>query len=113
MSIKPIDYHLSFNNTIYESKEKQNDFNKIRDTNTFLQHDHKNKIDRDMKRIQQSKESEGKKINRENKQNRDSGKNSKDHSKRQNSKKLLNNPNDENKTSNNYMTKGHKLDIFI
>ncbi|SDK46346.1 hypothetical protein [Natronincola ferrireducens] len=68
MSIKPIDYHLTMKNIIYEAKDKHNDFNRIKETNAYLQNNEKIEFQRNKNRIKQTEETEGKKINNENKQ---------------------------------------------
>ncbi|GAB6088209.1 hypothetical protein [Alkaliphilus crotonatoxidans] len=65
MSIKPIDFHLTYANTINESKNKQVDFNRVKDTNQYVQHQQEAEVQRNKERIVQSEESKGKKINQE------------------------------------------------
>lgn len=66
MSIKPIDHNLTYNNTIYQSKDKQNDFNRSKETNAFLQNHEKSQIKRNMKKINDTEHTLGKKITKEN-----------------------------------------------
>lgn len=110
MTIKPIDFHLSFNNTIYESKDKQNDFNRIKDTNAFLQNHQKNEIERSKNKIQHTEHTEGKKINKEDSQD---SKNNKRRNGSKKSSKSLNSHSENNEKSRDLDKKGQKLDIFI
>lgn len=111
MSIKPIDYHLSFNRTIYESRDKQNDFNKIRDNNAFLQGDIKNETERKKTQVQETEHTEHKRIKDDNKNDEDKKQykgNNRKGKKKANIKKLS----DDNKIKHG-MKKGNKLDVFI
>ncbi len=116
MAIKPIDYNLSFNKTVYESKEKQNDFNRLRDNNAYLQNHLNSEINRKKQRIQKSEEMEHKKVRADDKEERDR------------KQKGFNNDAEENPTRRNEKgdiktnktrgkairgEKGYKLDVFI
>lgn len=63
MSIRPIDFHLTYNNTVNEAKNKQIEFNRIQDTNQMAQSRQETEIQRNKERIVQSEESRGKIIN--------------------------------------------------
>ncbi|WP_026476029.1 hypothetical protein [Alkaliphilus transvaalensis] len=63
MSIKPIDFHLTYANTVNESKTKQSDLNKLKDFNHSVQHQQQVEVKRNQKRITHSEESKGKTIN--------------------------------------------------
>ncbi|SES68056.1 hypothetical protein SAMN05660297_00220 [Natronincola peptidivorans] len=106
MAIKPIDSHLTYNNTIHQSKEKQNDFNRIKDTTTFLQNDQKNEIERNRNKIQHTEHLEEKKVNNQNKQQSKKHKNHKNKEKKNKSSK-----NKEKMESD--PKRGRKIDIFV
>jgi len=107
VSIKPIDHNLTSINSLYQSKDKQQDFNKVKDTNTFLQNNSKVEIERDMSKIKNAEETLGKKIAE------DGGKKSSSQEK-SNKRQKKNKPNTEkDKVPINEEGKGLKLDLFI
>ncbi len=108
MSIKPIDFHLTYANTINESKNKQVDFNRVKDTNQYMQNKQEAEVQRNKERIIQSEESKGKKINQEQAKEK-SSKQGKGKKKRQSQEQQDKKPD----TIKNADSKGLKIDIMI
>lgn len=108
MSIKPIDFHLTYASTINESKAKQVDFNKVKDTNQLMQNKQEAEVERNKTRIIESEESKGKKINQENPKDHNQNK-GKDSKRRQAASKEK----EERPPLKNSDSKGLKIDIMI
>ncbi len=110
MSIKPIDFHLTYANTINESKAKQIDHNRVKESNQLAQHHQQVEIDKNLKRINQSEEAKGKIINKQDKNpnDRTDGEDS------DNTHKQEANDNSKEKLPpKNFDNKGLKIDIMI
>ncbi|WP_144414753.1 hypothetical protein [Clostridium aceticum] len=91
-----------------ESKEKQNDFNKIKDTNAFLQNTEKHQIEQNKNKVKHSEHTEGKKIAKDQKQH---SQNKED--KRKTSKKSLKKATEQSDKTIGPKETGQKLDVFI
>ncbi|KAB3531356.1 hypothetical protein [Alkaliphilus serpentinus] len=65
MSIKPVDYHLTYANSIKESKIKQDDVNRFKDTNQFLQQKINQDTEKKLHRPENTEKSNKKNIGRE------------------------------------------------
>ncbi|GEM_PF-2077808 len=71
MSVKPIDKQLMYQNSLHESKNKQNQQNKPTNTNQMLQNEEAKKLKREESRIQKGEGTKGQKIKREKKDPRE------------------------------------------
>jgi len=110
MSIKPIDLHVTYANTVNESRAKQNDFNRAKDFQQIAQHQQQVESQRSRQRINSSEESSGKTIqNQDNHENNQSG----GKYQRGNGKKSSDNDTEEKVAPRNSDFKGLKIDIMI
>ena len=93
MSVKPIDKQLMYQNSLHESKHRQNELNRPALTNQLVQDEETKRIEREKKRIQEGERSRGKKLERDLEQK-----------KKQNSSK---------KKSSKKKGKGDRLDVLV
>jgi len=107
MSIRPIDHNMTYHNTIYQSQDKQKDFNKSKETNAFLQSYEDNQVKRNMNKIANTENTSGKTISKEN--NKQSNKKKFSNKENNNSTKDKNKGNKKIKEEN----KGQKIDVLI
>jgi len=108
MSIKPIDFHLTYASSVKESRVKQNDLNRPRENEQYLQVKTSHEIEKKLRRAQSSEETNKKNIS---KKEKDRGSNNYKGKKRQHKE----NENDENKDTKPIAKKGigDKFDIMI
>ncbi|MBM7613687.1 hypothetical protein [Alkaliphilus hydrothermalis] len=111
MSIKPIDFHVTYANTVNESKIKQTDFNRARDFQQIAHHQQQVEDHRNRQRINSSEESKGKTIqDQESNNHNQSAGGKKQHSP---AKKNSIGESEENVAPRNSDFKGLKIDIMI
>ncbi|MCC5909825.1 MAG: hypothetical protein JJT76_05250 [Clostridiaceae bacterium] len=109
MSIKPIDYQITYNNTVNEAKDKQNQLNKTKDSHYFAENQQNSEIQRNKSKIQDTEGASGKSINKDNHSSKENR-----HSKNKQRKKNSSKDKDINKDNMKHVeNKGFKIDIFI
>ncbi|WP_165913613.1 hypothetical protein [Serpentinicella alkaliphila] len=99
MSIRPIEYQSSLLNSVNEAKNRHVDYNKLKETNQYLQVQLQNEVKRNQKKVVNTHECIKKKVD-DDKKEHSQKREEKDHKGKKNSDKIV-------------KTKGHNLDIFI
>lgn len=108
MSIKPIDFHLTYASTVKESKVKQDDFNKPKDNNQYLQVKTNQETEKKLQRSQNTEETNKKNISQEDK---DRGSNQYQGKKKKKSNNNYQDPKDNKPKPKRGI--GDKIDIMI
>lgn len=67
MSIRPIDFHATYTNTVNESKAKQNELNRTKETSSFAQYQQALEVEKNKKRIVDTEKTLNKKVKPEDK----------------------------------------------
>ncbi|SFH49664.1 hypothetical protein SAMN05192551_101231 [Tindallia magadiensis] len=106
MTIKPIDQQITVLNSVQESKNQHNQNNRAHATNQFIQGQQQIEKAKDKTRITEYDETQGQKINQDNKKNNQ-------HSKQQKKKKKEKKKDDSTEETVISEKKGARLDIKI
>ncbi|SCY13190.1 hypothetical protein [Alkaliphilus peptidifermentans] len=107
MSVKPIDFHLTYANTIRESKDKQNDVHRPKDTNHYIENKIQAEVKKNLQRTTNTEETKHKAIANKEKDKNSSKKNEDNKKRRKSSKEEI------EKECNRNTGIGTKLDIMI
>lgn len=108
MSIRPIDFHATYSNTVNESKIKQNDLNRTKDTSNFAQYQQAAEVEKNKKRIVDTEKTLNKRVRPEDKKQPTDWEKEKGKEKDKDNKKE-----DQDPISKKGETKGLKIDIMI
>lgn len=110
MSIKPIDFQVSYTNSINEAKVKQNNFNKVKEFNQMVQHQQNVETDKNLKRVLESENTKGKKINSDDENDNNKRRKNRDKEKK---KRQGNKPSKDHDPVKSVSGKGSNIDIMI
>lgn len=108
MSIRPIDFHATYSNTVNESKIKQNDLNRAKDTSTYAQYQQVAEVEKNKKRIVDTEKTLKKRVRPEDKKQPTDWEKGKGKEEDKDRKKEKGEP-----LSSKGKTKGLKIDIMI
>jgi|GEM_PF-4719321 len=104
MSIRPIDFHVTYANTVNESKVKQNDFNRHKEVNSFVEHQQAVEYEKNKKKVVNTEATQEKKVKPDDRQRQHW---------QQGSKKKRDDREKDESLSKKGETKGLKIDIMI
>ncbi|KAB3535854.1 hypothetical protein F8154_04885 [Alkaliphilus pronyensis] len=105
MSVKPIDFHLTYANTVRESRDKQNDFHRHKDINHYNENKLEAEVNKNLQKTKNTEEAQHKAINQRNKEEKSKG--------RQQEKKRKRQKSEIKKQLDKDSGIGQKLDIMI
>ncbi len=110
MSIRPIDFHVTYATTVNESKAKQNEFNRNREISSIAEHQQAVEVEKNKKRVINTEAAQEKKVKSEDRDNqpKDWQQNKKDNKKDGQEEKQ-----DIKELAKKGETKGLKIDIMI